>query len=52
MAPLHFIGQHDQNEVQDYFIDHVTPLAPALTSCDADSVGNGTVAFLRLRQLK
>ena len=46
MASLHCLGQHYQNEVQNEFIGHVTQLAPAMSSYDADNVVNGTIAFL------
>ena len=52
MTPLHSLGQVDQNDIQVDYFGHVTPLGPALASCDADSVVNGTTAFLSSRQLK
>ena len=51
MAPLYSLGEDDQNEIQHDFFGHLMPLALALTSCDADSIINGTIAFLSLRQL-
>ena len=43
---------NDQNEAQHEFFGHVTPLAPALASCDVNSVVNSATAFLRSRQWK
>ena len=40
MAPFHFIGQDNDNQMQCAFSGHVTPFAPA--SYDA----NGTIAFV------
>ena len=51
MVLLHSLG-HDQNEVQYDIFGHVMSLGPVLEKCDADSVVNGTIAFLRARQLK
>ena len=42
----------NEKEVQYNYFGHVTPLAPTLASRDADSVVNGTIAFLRSKQLK
>ena len=52
MAALCSLGHDNENEVQHNYFGHVTPLATALASCDADSVVNGTNAFLSYRQLK
>ena len=49
MAPLHSLGQHDQNEVQHDLFVHVMPLTLDLTSSDADGVMNGFITFLRSR---
>ena len=35
----------DQNEEQHDFLDHMTPLAPALASHDAGSFVNGIITF-------
>ena len=52
VAPLVSIGLDDQNEVQHDFLDHVTPLAPALTSHDTDSIFSETITFLVSGQSK
>ena len=44
MAPLHSLDHNDQNNVKN-----VMPLVPALLSCDANCIINGTI---RCRQLK
>ena len=49
---LHSLGQDDQNDVQNDFLGHVSPLGPALASCHADSVFNIPTTFLRSRQSK
>ena len=36
MAPLHLLGDNDQNEVKHCFFSHVIPLGPALLPCDAN----------------
>ena len=46
MTPMYSLDQDYQNEVQHDLFHHVTPLAPALASCDDDSVVNGTIGFL------
>ena len=51
MATLCSLGQDGLNEVQHIF-GHVTPLAPALASCDADIIDNGYTVFLRSRKFK
>ena len=40
MAPLHFKGQENGNEVQHDFIGHMTPLASVSVSYDADTIIN------------
>ena len=45
MAPLHSLGQDDQNEVQHDFLCHVMPWVPVSASHDADGSINGTTAF-------
>ena len=45
MAPLHSLGQDDQNEVQYDSAGHVMPFT--LASHDADGVINVTIAFIR-----
>ena len=52
IAPLHSLGQDNQNEVQHDIFGHVMPLALVLASCDANGIVNSTSAFLRARQLK
>ena len=49
MAPLNFLGQDNQNEMQHDFFGHMMLLALALMSHGADGVINGSVAFLRSR---
>ena len=44
IVPMHSLGHDVQNDVQ--FFGHVTPLGPALTSCDAYNIFNGTMQFL------
>ena len=46
MAPLHFLGQDGQNEVQPDISGHVTPFTLALVSQDVDGIINGTTSFL------
>ena len=52
MRPLHSLAQDNQNEVHHDIFGHVTSLALALASHDADSFINGTIAFLWPWQLK
>ena len=52
MAPLHSLGQDDQNEVQHNIFGHVIPFGPALASCHPYSIVHGTIPFLRSRKLK
>ena len=52
IAQLHLLAQDAENEVQHYFFSHVKPLALVLSSHDADSIVNITMAFLRSRQSK
>ena len=47
MAQLHSLDHNDQNEVTHDFFSHVTPLVPALLSCDAKYIINGTILFIR-----
>ena len=49
---MHSLGQDDQNDLQHDFFGHVTLLTLAWALHDADSIANGTTAFLKLRQLK
>ena len=49
MAPLHSLGQDDENEVQHNLSVHVMPLALASVSNDANSIINGTTTSLMLR---
>ena len=51
MAPLYSLGHNDQNEVKHDFFNHVMPLVPALLSCDSNCIINGTISFIRWRQL-
>ena len=48
VAPLHFFGQYDQNDMQHDFFSHTIPLAQALVSHDADGIVNGTIPFYGL----
>ena len=50
MAPSHFLGQDNQNEVQYDFFGYLMPLA--LESDDANAIVNSTTAILRSRQSK
>ena len=50
--PLNSLHQDDQIHVQHDFFHHVTPLALAWASHDANGIVNGTILFLSLRQLK
>ena len=52
MAPLHFLGQDNQNELQHDLFVHVMPLALASASSYADGVINGILSSLRSRWLK
>ena len=47
MTPLHFLSQ---NKVQNIF-GHLTTLVPALAPLDVSGVINGTIIFIRWRQL-
>ena len=49
IAALHSFDQDNQNVVQHDFFGHVMPLT--LASNDANSAINGTIVFLRSRQL-
>ena len=49
MALLLFLCQDDQNEVQHDFFGHVTLLAPASASHDADGIVNSTITFVKSR---
>ena len=49
MILSHLLAQDDQNEVQHDIFGHITPLVPALVSCDANSVVNGNITFIKLR---
>ena len=52
MVPLHSLGNNDQNKVKHDFFNHVMPLVTALLSCDANCIINGTILFIRQRQLE
>ena len=52
MATLYSLGHNNQNEVKQDFFSHIMPLAPALLSCDANCITNGTIFFIRYRKLK
>ena len=43
---VQFLGQDDQKEVQHDSFGHVMPVAPALASCAANGIINGTIAFV------
>ena len=51
-APLHLFFQHDWNEVQHNIFSNLTLLALASASCDANSIVNSTIAFIRPTWLK
>ena len=51
-VPLHSLFPDDQNDVKHDYLGHVTPLGPALVSCDIHSVINGTIALLTSGQSK
>ena len=51
MTPLHFLGQHNSNEVQDGIMV-IYAIAVASVSHDANSVINGTIPFLRSITIK
>ena len=52
VAPLHFLVQDDQNEMQHDFFSHLTLLALASASCDATGIVNNTIVFITSTQLK
>ena len=45
MAPLHLLGQDNQNEMQHDIFGHMMPLALALASSDTYSVTKGIIVF-------
>ena len=49
MAPLHSLGQYNQNEVQNDFYGHVMSLAAAVASCDGNKIISGTITFVLSR---
>ena len=51
IVPLHFLSQHNQNDIQHDFC-HVMPRVFAALSGDNNSVISAIFAFLRSRQLK
>ena len=52
MAPLHSLGNIDQNKVKRELFGHVMQSEPASLSCDANCIVNGIILFIRWRQLK
>ena len=50
IAPLHRLGQDDQDEVQPDFSGHVTPLAVASASLHTDGIVSSTITFHRSRE--
>ena len=52
MAPLYSLGPSDQIKVKIDFFSQVLPLLPAFLSCDGNCIINGTILFIRWRQLK
>ena len=52
MATLPFWGQGNQNEGQHDYFGHMTPLALAWASHDADGISYYIITFLKSRQLK
>ena len=52
MAPLHLLGQDNQDEVQHDCFGHVMPLISTSILCDVYGIVNGITAFLRSRQSK
>ena len=52
ISQLYLFVQDDQNKVQHHFFSHLTLLALALASCDANGIVNSTIIFIRSRQLK
>ena len=42
---IHFLGQDNQNEVQNGFLGHVMPLVLVSTSCDAANIISHANAF-------
>ena len=51
-VPLHSLGQDNQNEIQHDLSGHLMLLELASVSHAVNSTINGTIAFLKLRQLK
>ena len=48
-APLHSVGDNDQNEMKHDFFSHVMPLVPTLPSCDVNCIIND-ILFRELKQ--
>ena len=46
---IHFLGQDNQNEVQQDFFGHVMPLVLAPKSKDAGNTISHTISFLKSR---
>ena len=44
-----FLGQDSCNEVQHDFLAYVTPLVPALASCDTHTIVSSTIAFIAIK---
>ena len=49
MITLHSLGKDSQNEMQQEFYGHVTPLEPASASHPADGIVNATIIFSMFR---
>ena len=55
VAPLHFLGQDNWNDMQHNFLTlwshlhHMLPLTLASVLCDPDTISDCTIAFLRQR---
>ena len=52
VVPLHLLVQDDQNEMQYDFFSHLTLLALALVSCDANAIVNNTIVLISSIKLK
>ena len=51
-AVLHLLVQDDHNAIMHDFCSHLTLLALASASCDANGIVNNPIVFITLRQLK
>ena len=50
MVPFHLLVKDDHNEMQHDFSRYVMPLAPVLTSYEANGIVNGTIPLFISRQ--